>query len=161
MKRVFLMVAAAASALALTVSCNKNNPEGDGGSAGEMPDVGITAVANPDNTATISATLTAGQFHGAKIVSAVEISTIGDLNYTNEIQLIRYVEENGKNIDLPYSETVTDIVYNRDYLSAVIVYDETGRACASAYTTFTGDGEIDGFSGDNSAGNLDENNPVL
>ena len=29
MKRVFLMVAAAASALALTVSCNKNNPVTD------------------------------------------------------------------------------------------------------------------------------------
>ena len=81
--------------------------------------------------------------------------------YTNEIQLIRYVEENGKDIELPFTETVQDIVYNRDYLSAVVVYDETGRACASAYDTFTGDGEIDGFSGDNSAGNLEENNPVL
>lgn len=155
------LIICTALAVGLFTGCNKNNPEGDGGSAGEMPDVGITAVANPDNTARISATLTAGQFHGAKIVSAVEISTIGDLNYTNEIQLIRYVEENGKDIELPFTETVSDIVYKRDYLSAVIVYDETGRACASAYTTFTGDGEIDGFSGDNSAGNLDENNPVL
>ena len=91
-----ILIICTALAVGLFTGCNKNNPEGDGGSAGEMPDVGITAVANPDNTATISATLTAGQFHGAKIVSAVEISTIGDLNYTNEIQLIRYVEENGK-----------------------------------------------------------------
>ncbi len=157
-----ILIICTALALGLLSGCNKNNPEDDGDTTGGgMPKVSITATANDDNTADISATLTEGTFHGAKIVPAVEISTIGDLNYTNEIQLIRYVEENGKNIDLPYSETVTDIVYNRDYLSAVIVYDETGRACASAYTTFTGDGEIEGFSGENSAGSLEENNPVL
>lgn len=149
-------------ALCLLPGCDKNTPAGeDDSGSSTMPAVSITAIANDDNTATVSAELTAGEFYGAKIVSAVEISQIGDLNYTNEIQLIRYVEENGKDIELPFTETVQDIVYNRDYLSAVVVYDETGRACASAYDTFTGDGEIDGFSGDNSAGNLEENNPVL
>ena len=46
-------------------------------------------------------------------------------------------------------------------MCAIIVYDETGRACDSAFDTFIAEGEPDGIANDSSAGNLEDNNPML
>ena len=116
---------------------------------------------NADNKATVTAELTAGQFYGAKIVTGVRISDV-TIDYTKEIALIQYVEANGKDIsELPYTEELTDLIYHQDYLCAVIVYDETGRACDSAFDTFIAEGNPDGIAEDSSAGSLDDNDPML
>ena len=49
------------------------------------------------------------------------------------------------------------MIFEQDYFCAVIVYDRTGRACHSAYLTFTAEGDPEGISNDNSAGNLEDN----
>ena len=143
MKRFLLFTA---SLCLMAVSCNK--PEGgddNGGSDGVMPEVTIAVTDNADNQATVTAQLTAGQFYGAKIITGVRISDI-TIDYSKEIALIQYV---------------TDLIYHQEYMCAVIVYDETGRACDSAFDTFIAEGEPDGIANDSSAGNLEDNNPML
>lgn len=159
MKRFLLFTA---SLCLMAVSCNK--PEGgddNGGSDGVMPEVTIAVTDNADNQATVTAQLTAGQFYGAKIITGVRISDI-TIDYSKEIALIQYVEANGKDIsELPYTEQLTDLIYHQEYMCAVIVYDETGRACDSAFDTFLAEGNPDGIAEDSSAGSLDDNNPML
>lgn len=138
-------------------SCGDSSSDSDGGSAGNAPTVKIEASNIADNKATITASLTSGDFYGAKVVTGIRISTL-DFDYTREIQLIKYVEANGTAIDgLPYTTELSDLVFEQDYLCAVIVYDGTGRACASSYVTFTADGVPEGISDENSAGNLEDN----
>ena len=62
---------------------------------------------------------------------------------------------------MPYTEQLTDLIYHQYYICAVIVYDETGRACDSAFDTFLAEGNPDGIAEDSSAGSLDDNNPML
>lgn len=127
------------------------------GGNGDAPTVKIEVSNIADNKATVTATLLGGQFYGAKILPGVRISTL-DFDYTREIPLIKYVEANGESIDgLPYTTELENLVFEQDYLSAVIVYDATGRACASSYATFTAEGIPDGISDDNSAGHLEDN----
>ena len=95
-------------------------------------------------------------FYGAKIVTGVRVSTL-TLDYTREIPLIKYVEANGTAAELPFTTQLTDLIFEQDYFCAVIVYDRTGRACHSAYLTFTAEGDPEGISNDNSAGNLEDN----
>ena len=109
-----------------------------------------------DNKATVTAALEKGNFYGAKIVTGVRVSTL-TLDYTREIPLIKYVEANGTAAELPFTTQLTDLIFEQDYFCAVIVYDRTGRACHSAYLTFTAEGDPEGISNDNSAGNLEDN----
>ena len=106
--------------------------------------------------ATVTAALEKGNFYGAKIVTGVRVSTL-TLDYTREIPLIKYVEANGTAAELPFTTQLTDLIFEQDYFCAVIVYDRTGRACHSAYLTFTAEGDPEGISNDNSAGNLEDN----
>ncbi len=163
MKR-FLFIAASLL-LGIATSCdNGTEGGGNGQTSGVNPVAAIAVTGNADNQATVTASLEEGDFYGGKIVPAVRISELDeDFAYnTSEIQLIQWVEENGKEItEMPYTEHLTNLVYNQSYLSAVIVYDATGRACSSAWTTFIAQGQPDGISEENSAGSLDDNNPML
>lgn len=122
----------------------------------DMPIVKIEAADIADNKASISAAVESGSFYGAKIVTGVRVSTL-TLDYTREIPLIKYVEANGEAVDLPFTTQLSDLIYEQDYFCAVIVYDKTGRACSSAYLTFTAEGDPEGISDENSAGNLEDN----
>ena len=93
-----------------------------------------------DNKATVTAALEKRNFYGAKIVTGVRVSTL-TLDYTREIPLIKYVEANGMAVELPFTTQLTDLIFEQDYFCAVIVYDRTGRACHSAYLTFTAEGD--------------------
>ena len=106
----------------------------------DMPIVKIEATEIADNKATISAMVESGSFYGAKIVTGVRVSTL-TLDYTREIPLIKYVEANGTAAELPFTTQLTDLIFEQDYFCAVIVYDRTGRACHSAYLTFTAEGD--------------------
>lgn len=150
-KNILLTIMAAAS---LLCSCGK--PDEPKEEVAE-PKVRIEVSGLADNNATISVSLTQGEFHGAKIVTGIRADRL-DFDYTKEVKLTQWVEENGKTINsLPYTENLSGLTYQKDYISAVIVYNKEGRACSVAYETWTAVGTPDGISKDNSAGRLDDN----
>ena len=152
MKKALLILATIAIGV---VSCKKGSDDGGGG--GVQPVVKIEVSNIADNKATVSAALEAGAFRGAKIVTRVRVQTM-DIDYTKDIPLVKYVEENGETISsLPYTTEIINLSYEQDYLCAIIVYDATGRACDADYVTFTAVGNPDGISDDNSAGTLEDN----
>ena len=152
----------AASALALLCGCNKTTSgaeEGNGGGevTGKDPVVKLEVTDIKDNCATIKASLTEGQFNGGKIIAAKKVSDIG-IDYTSEIRLIQYVRDNGTDITaMPYSSTVEKLTHEKDYFTAVIVYNKDGRVCSSKYEVWTAEGTPDGISNENSAGELVNN----
>ena len=149
MKKILILSAALLTGFfALSCGDSSSEPEDDP----NMPAVKIEAANIADNKATVTAALEKGNFYGAKIVTGVRVSSL-TLDYTREIPLIKYVESNGTAVELPF----TDLIFEQDYFCAVIVYDRTGRACHSAYLTFTAEGDPEGISNDNSAGDLEDN----
>lgn len=107
-----------------------------------------------DNQATVSVNLSEGEFHGAMIVEAANFSDVS-IDYTNENKLIKYVRQNGVNIDsVPYTHTVTGLRTGRDMFTAVIVFKSNGLAVTPKYLTWTADGVA--WSDDAGAGSLDE-----
>ena len=153
MKKILILSAALLTGFfALSCGDSSSEPEDDP----NMPAVKIEVGDIADNKATVTAALEKGNFYGAKIVTGVRVSTL-TLDYTREIPLIKYVEANGTAAELPFTTQLTDLIFEQDYFCAVIVYDRTGRACHSAYLTFTAEGDPEGISNDNSAGNLEDN----
>lgn len=153
MKKILILSAALLTGFfALSCGDSSSEPEDDP----NMPAVKIEVRDIADNKATVTAALEKGNFYGAKIVTGVRVSTL-TLDYTREIPLIKYVEANGTAAELPFTTQLTDLIFEQDYFYAVIVYDRTGRACHSAYLTFTAEGDPEGISNDNSAGNLEDN----
>lgn len=126
-KNILLAIVAAA---ALFCSCGKS----DEPTAETEPDVKIEISGLADNKATVSASLIQGDFYGAKIVTGIRVDRL-DFDYTKEVKLTQWVQENGKDIEsLPYAEELSQLTYQKDYISAVIVYNKEGRACAAAGT---------------------------
>lgn len=117
--------------------------------------VSLEVVDIADNCATVKAALTSGTFYGAKMVEAVNLDDV-TVDYTNDIQLVNYVEANGTDVTLPYGNVLTGVKIGKDMLTAIIVYDNTGRAAVTAYKTWTPAGLPDGWSTDNNPGELDE-----
>lgn len=150
-KNILLTLLAAAS---LLCSCGKSDEPRE---EATEPKVKIEVGGLADNNATVTASLTQGEFYGAKIVTGLRVDRL-DFDYTKEVKLTQWVEENGKTINaLPYTENLSRLTYQKDYISAVIVYNKDGRACWVAYETWTAVGTPDGISKDNSAGRLDDN----
>lgn len=151
MKR-FLLFAAAAT-VALLSGCNKPD---EGEQTQETITVSLTVTPSDDNSATISAELTEGTFHGAKIIEMMNFDDV-TIDLESEIQLTNYVIANGVDIDqMPYSKTLTDIRIGQDKFTAIIVYDASGRAVDVEYVKWTPLGLPDGWSTDNNPGELDE-----
>lgn len=88
-------------------------------------------------------------------MTGVRVSTL-TLDYTREIPLSSTSRRTARR-RTPFTTQLTDLIFEQDYFCAVIVYDRTGRACHSAYLTFTAEGDPEGISNDNSAGNLEDN----
>ncbi len=139
MKKILILSAALLTGFfALSCGDSSSEPEDDP----NMPAVKIEVGDIADNKATVTAALEKGNFYGAKIVTGVRVSTL---------------TLDGMAVELPYTTQLTDLIFEQDYFCAVIVYDRTGRACHSAYLTFTAEGDPEGISNDNSAGNLEDN----
>ena len=151
MKRILLLTAAAMTFM--VVGCNK--PENGQQNQKETIEVSLEVTGIADNCATINAELTAGTFHGARIVEMVDLQDV-TIDLESEIQLTNYVIENGVDIELPYSNTLTDIRLGQKKLTAIIVYDSTGRAVDVQYVTWDPVGLPDGWSTDNNPGELEE-----
>ncbi len=79
------------------------------------------------------------------------------INRDSDIQLTRYIKENGIDFaNLPYETTITDIRLGKDRFTAVGVYGKDGVMAATAYKTWTPVGLADGWSTDNNPGELGE-----
>ena len=150
MKRILFLVAAAMTAL--LSSCNKPAQQQ---TQTETIEVSLEVTDIADNQATVKAELTAGSFYGAKIVKMVDRQDI-TIDLESEIQLTNYVLANGEDIDLPYSETISDVRLGQDKFTAVIVMDNTGRAVDVKYVIWPPAGLPDGWSTENGAGELGE-----
>ncbi len=150
MKRILLFIAVVMTAL--LSGCNK--PENQQ-SQQETIEVSLEVTGIADNCATINVSLTAGNFYGARIIEMIDLQDV-TIDLESEIQLTNYVIENGVDIELPYSNTLTDIRLGQKKFTAVIVYDSTGRAVDVQYVTWDPVGLPDGWSTDNNPGELEE-----
>ena len=108
-----------------------------------------------DNCATVSAKLTSGDFYGAKIIEDMNIDDV-TIDYTNDLQLVKFVEQNGKDVTLPYEVKLTGVRIGNDRFSAVIAYDKNGVAKSVAVQVWTPEGRPDGWSTENNPGDLGE-----
>lgn len=150
MKKSLLLLAAFAAVM--LAGCKKpEEPKKE-----EPVTIDLALTENADNAATVSAILQSGEAPSGKIIT-VKLSAIEGVNYQDEISLISYVKENGKDITFPYTETITKTIGGDQYLTAVIAIDKTGRAVKSAYVVWTAEGQPDGWSQNDNAGSLNYN----
>lgn len=149
MKKYLLILAVTCTAL--LSGCGK-----DHGDKTEDPiKVSLEVTGIENNSATIKAELTSGKATGAKIIENFLIDDV-TVDYTKDIPLVNFVEANGVKIELPYEKTLTGVKIGRDRFTAIIVYDDTGRATVTAYKVWTPEGDPDGWSTGNNPGELGE-----
>ena len=141
-----------AALLAAGFGCNSKE---EGGS-GVRTTVGIAISDNADNRATVSAAILTGEFVRAKVLECVPVDEI-TFDYNIEVKLVKFVEENGEEVQLPYTGQLQKLRPGTVYLSAVIAYNRQGRACCSDFVVWTAEGEPGLWSDDNSAGELEDN----
>lgn len=144
------LLAAAAILAALVTGCNKG-PETEP----DPIEISLTVTGIENNCATIKASLTSGEFHGAKLIESINLEAV-TIDYKNDIQLIKFVTENGVDVTLPYEKQLTGIRIGQDQFTALIVFDETGRVDKTATVVWTPAGKPDGWSEENTPGKLDE-----
>lgn len=155
MKKYLSAVAVAVMAI-LMAGCEKKGPTtGNQGSNGSGTAVTATLTVTDiaDNSATI--TVSSNSATKAKLVKFVRSSSV-TVDTSNDIQLISWIESNGVDVNLPYTETVTDIPVGNDMFTAIAVYNAQGRAVACKYVVWTPVGKVDGWSTENNPGSLGE-----
>ena len=149
MKKSLLILAVACTAL--FSGCKKAG-------TGETEDpikVSLEVTGIENNSATIKAELTSGKASGAKIIEDYILDDV-TIDYTKDIQLVNFVEANGVKVDLPYEKTLSGVKIGKDRFTAIIVYDNTGRAAVTAYQVWTPEGLPEGWSTENNPGELGE-----
>jgi hypothetical protein len=157
MKKYLSAIAVAAMAI-LMVGCDKPaTGNGDNGGADAALAATLEVTDSADNCATIKVTVTSGTATKGKIVKAVRNSEI-TVDPTKDIQLINWIETNGVEVSLPYTETLTDLAVGNDMFTAVAVYNADGRAEVCKYQVWTPVGKVEGWSTDNNPGSLGEEN---
>lgn len=150
MKKLFFCLAV--TTLLLVSSCSeeeKPNPK-------LRTSVGMTVSDIEANGAVVTATLESGEAVSAKVI---EFYPVRDLtfDYTTEVKLVKFVEDHGVEVSLPYTKSLVRLRSGREFISAVIAYNAEGRACCSAYQVWTSVGGGFIWSDDNSAGDLEDN----
>lgn len=150
MKRTLLLLAAFAAVM--LSGCKKPDNKEDN----KPVTIEVTVSDNADNAATVGATLPTGKAPAGKVVT-VKLSAMEGIDYQDELALINYVKENGKDITFPYSETLSKTDAGQEYITAVIALDKTGRAVKSVYTIWTAEGTPDGWSQNDGAGSVTYN----
>ena len=110
-----------------------------------------------DNTALITSEQQTGTTFGAKVIDFYPVADIG-FDYNIEVKLVKFVEENGEPVSLPYTRKVTEgLRPGVNYISAIIAYNAEGRAVCSAFQTWKAAGTEGAWSDGGSAGDLEEN----
>jgi len=122
-----------------------------------IPTMALTVSDIVENTAQITSEQKTGTTYGAKVIDFYPVSDIG-FDYNIEVKLVKFVEENGVPVSLPYSSKIeTGLKPGVNYISAIIAYNEEGRAVCSAFQTWKAAGTEGAWSDDASAGDLEEN----
>lgn len=149
----YLSILMAVAIATLFVSCTKNEePEDDD----EVISFTLNVTNIADNQATITVDLTEGTNHGGMIIEGMKNADV-DVNLESENQLIKYVRQNGVNIDFPYTHTLTGLKTETEMFTAVIVFKSNGLAVTPQYKIWTAEGAYDWWSEGSEAGSLDEN----
>ncbi len=137
---------------ALLTGCNKQT-NWDAAAESFVISLSVTDIA--DNRATVTASLTEGEFHGARIVEAVRSDAVS-VDYSRESILMEYVDANGVDVEFPYTNTITGLKDGVEMVTAVIVYNSKGEPAASSYRVWIAAGEPEIWSGSNDAGHAGE-----
>lgn len=121
-----------------------------------IPTMAITVSEIADNMARITSEQKTGTTYGAKVINYYPVSDI-TFDYNIEVKLVKFVEENGIPVTLPYDYKIEKgLKPGVNYISAIIVYNEQGRAVCSAFQTWKADGTEGTWSNGGSAGSLEE-----
>lgn len=137
------------------VSCSKSE---DKDIEDVIPTMSIVVSDIDDNTVTINSTMLTGEAVSGKAVDFYLLSEIG-IDYNTEVKLVKFVEDNGVEVSLPYTKKVEQRLQpGMTYISAIIAYNNKGRAVCSSYEIWQATGTEGLWSDENNAGELEENN---
>ena len=101
-----------------------------------IPTMAITVSEIADNMARITSEQKTGITYGAKVINYYPVSDI-TFDYNIEVKLVKFVEENGIPVTLPYDYKIEKgLKPGVNYISAIIAYNEQGRAVCSAFQTW-------------------------
>lgn len=139
--------------LLITASCSDK----DDSAPRIIPTMTLTVTEIADKTALITSEQQTGTTYGAKVIDFFPVTDIG-IDYNIEVKLVKFVEENGEPVSLPYTRRITEgLRPGVNYISAIIAYNAEGRAVCSAFQTWKASGTEGAWSEGSSAGDLEEN----
>ena len=153
MKNLHINLAFIFVLLLITASCSDK----DDSAPRVIPTMNLIISEIADNTALITSEQQTGTTFGAKVIEFYPVADIG-FDYNIEVKLVKFVEENGVPVSLPYTHKIVEgLKPGVNYISAIIAYNAEGRAVCSAFQTWKASGTEGMWSDDNSAGELEEN----
>lgn len=139
--------------LLITASCSDK----DDSAPRVIPTMSLTVSEIADKTALITSEQQTGTTYGAKVIDFFPVTDIG-IDYNIEVKLVKFVEENGEPVSLPYTRRITEgLRPGVNYITAIIAYNAEGRAVCSAFQTWKASGTEGAWSEGSSAGDLEEN----
>lgn len=137
------------------ICCSDRN---DDNSVRIIPTMSLSVSDIADNMATIRSDMLTGTTVSAKVIDFYPVSDLS-FDYNTEVKLVKFIEENGTAESLPYTKTIENgLRPGVSYISAIIAYNDKGRAVCSAFQIWQASGIEGMWSDDNSAGELPENN---
>lgn len=153
MKNLHIRMAFIFVLLLITASCSDK----DDSAPRVIPTMTLTVTEIADKTALIISEQQTGTTYGAKVIDFFPVTDIG-IDYNIEVKLVKFVEENGEPVSLPYTRRITEgLRPGVNYISAIIAYNAEGRAVCSAFQTWKASGTEGAWSEGSSAGDLEEN----
>lgn len=153
MKNLYINTAFIFVLLLITASCSDK----DDSAPRVIPTMNLTVSEIADKTALITSEQQTGTTYGAKVIDFFPVTDIG-IDYNIEVKLVKFVEENGEPVSLPYTRRITEgLRPGVNYITAIIAYNAEGRAVCSAFQTWKASGTEGAWSEGSSAGDLEEN----
>ena len=127
MKNLHISMAFIFVLLLITASCSDK----DDSAPRVIPTMNLTVSEIADNTALITSEQQTGTTFGAKVIDFYPVADIG-FDYNIEVKPVKFVEENGEPVSLPYTRKITEgLRPGVNYTSAIIAYNAEGRAGCS------------------------------
>ena len=127
MKNLYINMAFIFVLLLITASCSDK----DDSAPRVIPTMNLTVSEIADNTALITSEQQTGTTFGAKVIEFYPVADIG-FDYNIEVKLVKFVEENGEPVSLPYTRKITEgLRPGVNYISAIIAYNAEGRAVSA------------------------------
>lgn len=153
MKNLHIRMAFIFVLLLITASCSDK----DDSAPRVIPTMSLTVSEIADKTALITSEQQTGTTYGAKVIDFFPVTDIG-IDYNIEVKLVKFVEENGEPVSLPYTHRIMEgLRPGVNYITAIIAYNAEGRAVCSAFQTWKASGTEGAWSEGSSAGDLEEN----